>query len=42
MSKRFNSSFAAGSACTSTGSNSIPQDETSSFVLAQDDQPGRK
>jgi hypothetical protein len=31
----------AGSAWMSTGSNSIPQDVRSSFVLAQDDQPGR-
>ena len=30
-----------GSDCTSMGSNSIPQDERSSFVLAQEDQPGR-
>src|SRR5262245_15128678 len=35
------SSCATASACTSMGSNSTPQDDKSSFVLAQEDQPGR-
>ena len=31
----------SGGSSTFTGSNSTPQDESSSFVLAQDDHPGR-
>src|SRR5467141_1768212 len=41
MPRRSISLRATGSAWTSMGSNSTPQDESSSFVLAQEDQPGR-
>ena len=41
MPSRTISSRATTSAWTSMGSNSTPQDDKSSFVLAQDDQPGR-
>src|SRR5439155_26097164 len=41
MPSRTISSRATTSAWTSMGSNSTTQDDKSSFVLAQDDQPGR-
>src|SRR5438105_10771539 len=41
MPSRTISSRATTSAWTSMGSNSTPQDDNNSFVLAQDDQPGR-